>query len=287
MSNPKIVVLNGLERGGTGVVWNILQSHPDLCSPILETGEVLFGSHLNLVPTRFLRWAFLRSGVTDVAFIDKVIYKYFDYLLNHGKNKNYNHIQNGTRYENIFYTKNEVKQSSICLKSVNYDLILTDFFRRHYKVSHFIGLVRNGYAVCNGWMRRGYSAKEAGRIYSDIVNKMIDFNNNYNNYMLLKFEDAINDPFGIAKELYTFADLSPVTLEKLRLKSTKTISNTGSHKAQYGKEDSKYWFDSDQIFSILDSDINSKQLRLLKEKDRFDFQKEAGEVLEFFQYDYL
>ena len=38
----KFIIINGIQRAGTNVVWNIVQSHPDVVSPILETGEVVF-----------------------------------------------------------------------------------------------------------------------------------------------------------------------------------------------------------------------------------------------------
>lgn len=55
MKNSKIVVLNGLERGGTDIVWNILQTHPQLCSPELETGEILLNEVFRWAPTKIIR----------------------------------------------------------------------------------------------------------------------------------------------------------------------------------------------------------------------------------------
>ena len=42
MTNQKVIVINGFQRGGTNIVYNIFQSHPSVCSPNnLETGEII------------------------------------------------------------------------------------------------------------------------------------------------------------------------------------------------------------------------------------------------------
>ena len=30
-----------MQRGGTNIIWEILQSHPLVCSPLYETGELI------------------------------------------------------------------------------------------------------------------------------------------------------------------------------------------------------------------------------------------------------
>ncbi|MFW5987138.1 MAG: hypothetical protein ACOCPU_02870 [Methanohalophilus sp.] len=42
MKNHKVIIVNGMQRGGTNIVWNLLQSHPDVVSPIKETGELIY-----------------------------------------------------------------------------------------------------------------------------------------------------------------------------------------------------------------------------------------------------
>ena len=41
MKNEKVIVLAGWAHGGTNIVWNLLQSHPEICSSGVETGELL------------------------------------------------------------------------------------------------------------------------------------------------------------------------------------------------------------------------------------------------------
>lgn len=289
MKHRKAVVISGIQRGGTGVAWNILQSHPQLCSPILETGEILFGGHLESKISRRaltnpLRWLYLDSNIFHKPVIGKFLFNIMDNWLYLVKLRNYNHYQNGTKFDNVLYTKDEVKKTYICLKSVNYDVYLNYIFNKYYNESYFIGLIRNGYAVCNGWVRRGQSAKEAGIMYDTLGRINIRNRKENNKYTTIKFEDILSDPFGIAEKLFKFCELDPVSLDKLRLKSTKTVAADGAHTTSYGKEQSKYWFDRNQIFDLLDTSINKKQTSFLKEKDISDFEKEAGYVLDYYNY---
>lgn len=198
--------------------------------------------------------------------------------------ENFGHPQNGYKYDGIPYSRDEVEKAALCLKSVNREIYLTDFFKNFYTKSFFIGLIRNGYALCNGWIRRGQTADEVGEIYKIIGQQMIEYQRRYENFILLKFEDVLKDPFVMANKLFRFLELDPICLEKLRLKSNKTISVKGEHETQFGEENKKYWLDSQQIGLILDSDINEKQIGLLKKKDLLAFEKHAKPVLEYFHY---
>lgn len=284
MKNSKAVVLSGFQRGGTGIVWNILQSHPQLCSPILETGEVLFGAHMRRAPTRILKRIFTEKHLIDTPVIGNILFSIADLWLYGAKMRNLNHHQNGTKSDGVLYTRDEIKKCALCMKSVNEDIYLNDIFNKYYKESYYIGLMRNGYALCNGWMRRGYSAEQVGKVYNTIGKYMIETSEKNPNFTIVKFEDAIDNPFGIAEDLFRFANLEPVVLEKLRIKATKRISDSGAHEVKFGSEESKYWFDSKQIYNLLDKNINSTQIHLLSEEDRVTFEGEAKDVLEYFQY---
>ena len=38
MKNQKVIVVNGISRGGTNILWNMIQSHPAVCGvmPVLK-----------------------------------------------------------------------------------------------------------------------------------------------------------------------------------------------------------------------------------------------------------
>lgn len=41
MSKEKTIVINALARGGSNILWNMLQSHPQVCSPLRGPGRLL------------------------------------------------------------------------------------------------------------------------------------------------------------------------------------------------------------------------------------------------------
>lgn len=271
MLNTKVIILSGFARGGTNIAWNILQSHPDICAPMYETGE-LFSRSLPL------RLCGLLSGRTNTCkkVVDTNLYK--------SKLDTLEHPDNKFIAEGVIYTKKQVANTALNLKSVNNDIFLTEALLKAYPDLYFIALARNGYALCDGYLRRGRTAKAAGRLYSKIAEEMKRYSEIIPRFKMIKFEDVLKQPFEIAEELYLFTGVSPTKPERLRLKSKKVINKQGEHKTSYGKENSKYWFDRNNIGKILSPDVNKTQMDRLTDKTIQEFNREADSALEFFGY---
>jgi hypothetical protein len=202
------------------------------------------------------------------------------------KMQNLEDPDNQFMYEGRKYTPAEVESSALCLKSLHWEIAFNPVFSRMYEDIHFIGVLRNGYAWCEGWMRRGGSADVAGKFYQEYADLMLHQADELGRYHFIKLEDVLADPFGSAKRLFKFAELEPATLTKLRLKSKRVMGSQGEHKVRYGVENSKYWFDSGEIGDILDPGISTIQATRLDTADRAAFEKEAASALARFGYDY-
>lgn len=276
--NSKVIVINGIQRGGTNVIWNILQSHPQVCSPLRETGRILHESR----PADLL-WRYILNYLPGYL-MSKMLGNWADKQFYNYKWKTIFHEEDRYKYEDTLYAESEVQQSVLCIKSVNEDIMLTDFFSEMYSDCYFIGVVRNGYALCDSWIRRGRSVKEAAYYYSFYVDKMINDSQKYENYKLVKLEDALSKPFGTASEIYSFAHLNPVRLDKIRLKSKKVFNHAGIHEARFGKEERKYWFSENNIAHILDPQISQIQADNLSVKDKLLFEKNTITTLRYFDY---
>jgi len=264
MKNQSIILLCGFRRGGTNIVWNLLQSHPQVCSPIYETGELIQKESLDPNKDEF------------ASQIDEVIYQY--------KLKNFNHPENGEKAEGISYGYDEIASSLVCLKSVDEDIFLLDSLLNIYPSMPVIFLVRNGYAICEGWMRRGVKPEVAGEKFQRISEFMIRKSMEYPNTMTIKFEDVLRDPFKAATSLFEFVKLNPKTVGKLRLKVKKSLSDKRDHTVRYGKENKKYWLDSGEVKEFLNQDIDQVQINSLNKNDKLTFEKASGKSLEFFGY---
>ncbi len=285
--NQRLIVLNGFRRGGTSIVWNILESHPQVCSPLRETGEIIYSDllpWLSELPTKLI----VRTVLGSRRLMKLSIGARFDGVIQQSlwnrKLGNLEDAETRYKYDGVRYSAPEIESTVLCLKSVNRDTYLTEYFATYYPDTTFIGLMRNGYAICNGMMRRGDSAERAGKVYRRIGERMIEDQRKYPRYKLVKFEDVLEDPFGVASEIYEFSRLQPVRLDKLRLKSKKVLSRGGDHVTRFGEEDRKYWLDRAQIRTVLDSDVNEVQAGFLERKDRLAFEKHARPILDHFQY---
>ena len=294
MKNKKVIVINGFQRGGTNIVYNIFQSHPEVCSPNdLETGQIITQNYR--IPThqkigyliKRLKLGFyslLNTKFILNSFLSKIIGILIDELFYIYKLKNYTNLYNRFKYQNVPYTLDEIKSSVLCLKSVNNDIFLSKFFSRIYDDIYFIGLVRNGYALCESWIRRGKNANINGFRYKKFCQMMIEDSKKIKNYKLIRFEDILQNPFNEALKLYEFTHLKPVSLEKLRFKSKKVLTREGNHIVKFGRLDAKYWFDSNTIGEIIDQNINNIQIQKLSELDQKIFENEAKPVLKYFNY---
>ena len=156
--------------------------------------------------------------------------------------------------EGKLYTHEQITNTALCLKSVNNDIFLTDLLLKVYPELYFIALARNGYALADGYIRRGKTAAEAGRLYYRISEEMKRYADVIPRFKMIRFEDIIQRPFDVAEELFAFIDASSSRqLERLRFKSKKVISNQGEHRVNFGNEHRKYWFDRNSINQILSS----------------------------------
>ncbi len=294
MRNNKVIIINGFQRGGTNILYNIFQSHPSVCSVNdLEAGEILSQNYrirsytkigylikrLKLVLYGLLNKKIILHSPLVYVFgilIDELFYKY--------KLKNFTHPFNRYKYENVPYSKSEVKGSVLCLKSVKNDIKLTEFFSRIYDNIFFIGLVRNGYALCESWIRRGKDAKICGIRYRLYCQMMIRDSKKIKNYKIIKFEDILRNPFLEASKLYEFTNLEPINLEKMRFKSKKILTKAGNHSVKFGKLNEKYWLDQKSITELIDPNINAIQKNNLSSTDKKIFKKEVRLILEYFNY---
>jgi hypothetical protein len=80
--------------------------------------------------------------------VDKRLYNF--------KLRNLGDPYNGFKVEGVPYTREEIAKTGVCLKSINNTMFATPFFYRVYgKRLYAIGIVRDGYAICESWVRRG------------------------------------------------------------------------------------------------------------------------------------
>lgn len=274
MMNRKVIVLSGFARGGTNIVWNILQSHPQIVAPPYETGQ-LFAKSMILRLVKRVPWC--GTSRLSARLVDYILFRYKMESLWHPDNR---YVDAGA-----LYSRQQMERSALCLKSVNNDILATHLLVNVYPDLYFIALARNGYSLADGYVRRGRTAQDAARLYRQMSKEMQRCASIVPRFTMIHFEDVIQRPFEVARDLFAFVDVQPCELEMLRLKAKRIINDRGEHSVAFGSEDRKYWFSKGNIDQIIDSEIDQTQMARLTDKMLDEFNDEAGAALAFFGYE--
>lgn len=141
------------------------------------------------------------------------------------------------------------------------------WLQKAFPRSYFIGLVRNGYAVTEGIRRKGLKSVERGARHWNMVNKiMVKDAQNINNFLLLHYEDLVNKPNDVAKQLGRFLELELDGLQDALIGkfSFSTVLGKGSQPIR---------------------NFNSESIKKLNSDDIRNIYHEACEMLNYFVYD--
>ena len=109
--NSKAIIINRFAHSGTNILWNIMQSHVNICSPIYETNAILSDRSVSNPLIRYLiKHPGLSFGFNLNRFVDNHSNKY--------KFENLRHADNKFKTENRLYTFDEINKSTLCIKGV-------------------------------------------------------------------------------------------------------------------------------------------------------------------------
>lgn len=274
MRKNSVVVINGFTYGGSNLLWNVLQSHPSLVSVMKETGEYLFPRPWNKIqgPLRSILLSLDSLGANRIEAIGRHI------------SENLDSKDHQEKAPGVLYSKEEIQNAVPVYKSLNEDVFLNPLFHKAFDEVFTIAIVRNGYALCESWKRRGRTTAEAIDHYHRIGRYFMEQEQKDPRFKVVRMEDILIDPFAVSVDLNKFLGLDPQELDHLRLKSKKLVGKDGSHEVRFGKQNSKYWFDKTSIEQFIDKGINEKQLKQLTDNDRATFESQAGDILAHFGY---
>lgn len=272
MPGTRYIVINGFTRGGTNIIWNVLQSHPDIGAPGYETGEILFDTPALMRLKRTIK-LLIRAPIAP----EWIMRQYFEKKIVAAKPdvRNDSHDTKSSRCG---------RQPITCLKSVDNDINLMPFFFNATENCFGIGLLRNGLALCEGWMRRGIPAKACGKMYHKYGQLMIRYEKKWPNFHLIRFEDLLEDIFGASEKLFQLLDCHPHKLKKIRLKSKMVFQEDGSYQPAANHVNEKNWYSENEINRLLNKNINHIQIRKLDPSARREFLHEAADTMEKLGY---
>lgn len=294
MLNNGPIFINGFNRGGTNILQFIVLSHPDVCVLRGEIHEIFYGRSTAPVGKwidRGLYFPIMAIARQHIFYtrcleernkIPRFLMNYIDLLLYRNKL-----ISSANRYktENIKYSKDEIKKSRLLCKNTNGVIFTTNLFSEMYPDATFIALVRNGLALCESYVRRGWNAEDFGTMYEKVCQKIISDNKTVRNYLIIRFEDLVQDPVPTTKKIYEFARLDITGVTKLKLQSKKSMDKNGVRKFMFGeKRGESHWVKIESIGDHLRKDVNKNQIAQLSQDDRKKILQKAKNSMKHFGY---
>lgn len=297
--NVRPVFLVGFARGGSNIVLNMLRSHPDLCTPGGELNQVFKGRPSESYPARaskLLRYLpivlaerreiFYAGSWTDRRPFSSFSKKRIDRILYDGRFKALTPGQNLYRFEGVPYTREQVAEGRLFCKYLNGLIFLSRNLAEMYPGATFIGLVRNGLAVCEGHIRRHrYKASEIAKHYEAGCRRFIEDSERLDNFHLFRFEDVIAEPKECLMRMYMVAGLDPSVVRKVRLQFKPYITKEGTPSfAASGRLPKAHWYDLDEMHRHFDVNVNENQIARLDEESLRAIKKYCSPSLEYFDY---
>ena len=298
MLNKQPIFIVAFAYGGSNILLNLLRSHPQVCSPRGETNEVFTGKIDEPLGTRWAKrlrylpcviaegknifgWRDWELRPTFKPFTQKRI----DRILFDEKLRARNGSQNLYKYEKVEYTDEEIKASRLLCKNLDGLIYLTPEFARMYPDATFLALVRNGFAVCEGHIRRGHQLEDIAQNYEKACRLMTQHSRTIPNYHLLRYEDLIASPFEMLKQIYAWAGLDLGLLKKIRLQAKRVVEKDGSHQVIMNRDfKDVIWYDLEEFGKHFRKDANENQMRRLSEDQKAAILKTCRSSLEHFGY---
>jgi hypothetical protein len=296
--NKKPIFIVAFAYGGSNILLNLLRSHPDLCSPRGELNEVFKGKLTESIYTRIAKCIrYLPCMVAEGRDVfrfnswrPRKPFKPFtrrlvDRILHDEKLRARAVSQNRFKAENVLYTREEIEQSRLLCKNLDGLTYVTEELAAMYPDATFFALVRNGLAVSEGHLRRGYDFEAFAKHYEQGCQKMIHDAKWIKNYHIIRYEDLIDRPLETLKKIYALAGLDLNDLEKVRLQTKKVITKDGSH-AYVHNTDKRVtlWYGLDEFGHHFKKDANENQIKRLTKEQKALILRECEKSLKHFDY---
>jgi len=293
MLNEKPIFINGFQRGGTNMFVNLIASHPHISTVGMEMHEVfygighkpmskLFNRFINLPLLLFSNNFYKISNLDPRETLPSLMTKYADLQLYMNKmlaSENYRKA-NGQRY-----SLREVHATRIVVKNVNGAVLISNHLEKIYPDAVFISIVRNGFALCEGFVRRGWDVHEFGKLYKTVSENILSVSKDNPKHLVVKFEDLLADPEAMLDSIYKHVYLSPNLLTHFRMHDKAVMTKNGNREYVVGGKDrQEIWLPYSELVSYFRKDVNDNQINHLAEEDKHKFLSVAENVMNIWGY---
>ena len=171
-SPQHIIVLTCYGRGGSGIVWRMIGSSPDVVMTRDEWHVGVFGDAR--LPRKGALLAFRSLGISSLEPLRRYAHKKTIQM---------------QRPDDLAL---KIGARSCVIKLMDYHIVFSDMIRRSFQRATFVNLTRHPYGQCESLMRSGLSLENACRWYNDVARLMIDHWEG--EAIPVRFEDVVTRP---------------------------------------------------------------------------------------------
>jgi len=294
MLNKAPIFVHGFARGGTNMIMNLIASHPNIGMLGGELHQVFYGKEKEGIKkwvSRFLYFPIFAAARQHIFWhrcldqrnrIPRFMMYYIDLLLHLNKSRA---AKNQFKFQAVKYSPSEAKNLRLLSKNPNGLAFTTGLFSKMYPDAVFIALVRNGFAVCEGMIRRGWEVGKASVMYEKVCQRMISYSKSLPNYHILRFEHMISDPVSFIRQVYSYAKLDLGLVPNFRIQAKKSMDKNGSRRYMFGQKDRElHWVHIEQLNNYFRKDVDKNQLLALSPSHKEIFLSHARKSMEYFCY---
>ncbi|MFO7546977.1 MAG: sulfotransferase [Trueperaceae bacterium] len=293
MLNRAPIFVLGFQRGGTNILVNLLSSHGDTQRLGAEIHEVFYGRHGRPV-TAYLKRAlaapvFMASSphvlwpyrYHDRAPLPRLAAHYADAIFYANRWTRY---RSEDRPEGARGQRDRAR-ARLVAKGVNGVVFASSLLRAMYPDARFVALIRDGYALSESWIRRGWDAERSATVYQAVCDRIAEDAARWPNYHVIRFEDLVRDPLRELSHVYSEVGLGSALPAHLKLQAKASMDASGAHRLHFGSRDREIvWVPTERLREYLRADVNQDQVRRLTDAQREVIGRIAGRALLNFGY---
>ena len=170
-------------------------------------------------------------------------------------------IANADRIKRQWGPRMNKKGKTVCVEKTTINSARSRWLQAHFPNAHFIGIVRNGYAVAEGIRRKGnHPVSVAAEQWKRSNQIMLEDFECLERKLLIRYEDLTSDPIATVSQVLAFLGLTDVSAELT----------------------DRSWSIHERSMTI--QNLNRESFSRLSEKDKAEISHVAGELLDKFRY---
>jgi hypothetical protein len=238
MADDRPIFILGIQRGGTNQVLNILRSHPATYWPQGEFHEVFRPRRLREEGlgafAKLRRYAPLLATAGDILNPDRRPSRPDPLRGARGEAVRAGLARSAAdnaaaigRYKQALRDQGFFAAAPapdrMLVKVMNYNVGLAEDLAALYPEARFVGIVRDGLAVCEGHIARGASAEAAAEVYDFVAGRLAALEAAGFPLRTWRFEDLLRAPSRVSQEIYAFCDLDPAATRGVCLQDKERI----------------------------------------------------------------